>query len=177
MWSSRGTCSAEKRRKKPKGNHSGKGGEAGARGTPEESTKTQNPFHPFVCSPFCGVATLRVLQTLCGKSVDLLPEELQGRGLPGGPSKPVLGVVPVRLEKYRSGAAAHRANSASMCVRRSSTDLVVLKRDCECSWKIHAINVSSKIRNPRGNPSVMGKGVQSFPVSCAHISFGHGRAT
>ena len=107
------TCSAEKRRKKTQRKPLPEGG-AGARGTPEESTKTQNPFLPFVCSPFCGVATLRVLQILCGKSVDFLPEELQGRGLPGDLQKPVLGVVPVRLEKYRSGTAAHRANSTSI---------------------------------------------------------------
>ena len=35
-----------------------------------ESTKTQNPFPPFVCSILCGVATQRVLQTLCGKSAE-----------------------------------------------------------------------------------------------------------
>ena len=56
------------------------GGRAGARGTTEESTKTQNPFPPFVCSPLCGVATPRVLRTLL--RVDFLLEEVQGRGLP-----------------------------------------------------------------------------------------------
>ena len=51
----------------------GKPGRAGARGTTEESTKTQNPFPPFACSPLCEVATPRVLQTLLRVSASALP--------------------------------------------------------------------------------------------------------
>ena len=91
------------------------------------------PVSPFLCVHLSVWLPHRESCELsCGKSADFLPEELQGRGLPGdllhactrpsprgasgkrppwGPSKPVLGVVPVGLEKYRSGAVAHRANS------------------------------------------------------------------
>ena len=51
------------------------------------------------------------------------PGGASGKRPPWRLSKPVLGVVPVRLEKYRSGAAAHRANSSSIFTRPYTTDL------------------------------------------------------
>ena len=72
VWSSRGTFSARKR-ENPKGTRTW-GGRAGARGTTEESTKTQNPILPFcVFTFFFGLATPRVLQTLCGFEPALCP--------------------------------------------------------------------------------------------------------
>ena len=59
------------------------GGWEGARGTTEESSKTQNPFLPFVCSPVWGCHSESPANSLRGKSADFLLEELQGRGLPG----------------------------------------------------------------------------------------------
>ena len=96
MWSPRGTSSAEKgkpQRKQPR-----EGGREGARGTTEESTKTQNPFPPFFVFTFVwGCHTESPANSLAGSQStfsrksgpgprpgpDLLSEELQGRGLPG----------------------------------------------------------------------------------------------
>ena len=68
------------RKGKPQRKHPGR--EAGQRHT-EESTKTQNPFLPRLCSPLRGVATLKVLQTLLREVSRLSPGGASGRGLPG----------------------------------------------------------------------------------------------
>ena len=70
MWSPRGTSSAEKGGNQKE---TTQGGRAGARGTTEESTKTQNRLLPFVCSPLRGVATPRLLQTLLRVQASALP--------------------------------------------------------------------------------------------------------
>ena len=62
----------------PKGNNLGR--EGGRQRHHRRVHQDSEPVSPFVCSPLCGVATPRVLRTLL--RVDLLLEELQGRGLP-----------------------------------------------------------------------------------------------
>ena len=104
------------------------GGRAGARGTTEESTKTQNPLPPLCVHLCVGLPHRESCELFCGKLV------VHGLGLTFSRRsfreeasletfKPVLGVVPVRLEKYRSGAAAHRSNSSSIFARPYTTDL------------------------------------------------------
>ena len=130
--------SVPRKRKTPK--ETTQGGRAGQRHHLRVHQDSR-PVSPVVCSPLCGVATPRVLRTLL--RVDFLPEELQGRGLPGDL---VHGLSPTfsrrsfreeaslgtfKLKKSGSSAAALWANSSSIYARPYPTDLrpVVPKPD------------------------------------------------
>ena len=65
VWSPRGTSTAEKSEK-----NEGTKLREGRRlpGSPEEFTKTRNPFLPFVWSPLCWVATPSLANSLAGLS-------------------------------------------------------------------------------------------------------------
>ena len=82
------------------------GGTAGARGTTEESTKTQNRLPPFVCSPLRGVATPNSLREVSQVSLQLTAE---GSGLPGDRHQ-FWGWCQLQFKRSRLSAAVQRAN-------------------------------------------------------------------